>query len=1290
MSGLDNYIQSRQAVAETNTATIETEPEMSSVELYIERNKVKPPPPMIDIGPVPFPDLAGYEKVIDPNVPREEMEAQLPLTTSAPKLADLPRFSAEQLTKQQLKVLNEYVQSDKPMQRLADVDMQAAFRAYYKEMSPIERTAAMAKDTQFNVWGLRDWMSRKGWHSGELFDSLMTGKDMRGTQAAQLAAIRDILREDATFGQQLVHDVAQLPQTAAEFLLAGIPLRGVQALSTGGKLLKTGSWFGLHELLTAPTAEQSEMPLGEYVKEKGLAAGAAGGTGVLVGGIGGKLTKAATRIPAVTGTLAAKSYGETYYATGGDTDAAKRAAIQTAVQVLGFEAIGLAEGAADYMYRKATLPKTLTNTKAGRKWAKSMESELASDIAKAKRGVREKGEVPEAIRKKYGRVGPQKQKATRTPETAPPAADVNAAIVPAPTAQVAASIPGAAQIPTPAPTPVAQPKPAPQTPTPITTANELVVRAKAALAVRTGSDPRKTDIELAKVPGITEVVTTGKDFAPELPKGRKGNEIETAEELALQHMQDTPDTLWNTWWGQKAEMEYEADLMSKQFLERTKAIVGETKRGPNTKAAELAGLLNVDLRNSPEDIMKFLPEMSPDIQAAIDYSQNISPEFRAILDEVIAANAEFGAIALDVGVIKNTVDNYLARLYEQEKSSLVGGAKRGAQYLVGKFGTTAGGRAKPRKYSSILEGLANGKRLAVPSFIGAFNVARKQTARAIADKRFLDEAMKMGIISSVQHPGWRKLNHPNFKKYEFAGTVKGATEVDVRGQHKFLLIPQEGREAHTLLEAKELYAPKPLAIKLNNALGISALDDVPFFNGLTLYNDILKHNVLTANLYHPQAFLRSFMLGGNVGFTDVVNPYGAYKKGMAFADEFSPDLREMVRQGLTLQLGQDWEVLANRQRTIFGKLLEKNGATAEVRDKILDIRDTVTDWTFNKLGLSYKTYAAILEYRHQLSKHNAKLEAGTMTRQSIAGDVARLINNDFGGLDVRREGRNPTVEHLKRLLLLARDWTGSNFRSMVDSMRKGNAGAVHRMFWTRILLKAASSTILANLLISSIDDEMGFWERYKHAWDEGRLRWMDIDITPLVPKILNKSGRRKYFSLIGHLRDPIKWISDPSRSVKHKGSILARIVGDVATGTDWAQRVFTDWKELLGIDEKGVYQTSRSGEYYAGDPKGGKHKGKLVRPETWKDEGSLQYGQIPSWLLYELRSVQPIAVQNAMAFLAGEMDAFDAMFKSAGFMVSSGKPAGAFQEGLEGEGEPEVRGGGRGRRTRRKATRIGN
>ncbi|HUT61895.1 MAG TPA: hypothetical protein VNA25_29000, partial [Phycisphaerae bacterium] len=208
-------------------------------------------------------------------------------------------------------------------------------------------------------------------------------------------------------------------------------------------------------------------------------------------------------------------------------------------------------------------------------------------------------------------------------------------------------------------------------------------------------------------------------------------------------------------------------------------------------------------------------------------------------------------------------------------------------------------------------------------------------------------------------------------------------------------------------------------------------------------------------------------------------------------------------------------------------------------------------------------------------------------------------------------------------------------------------------FWGRIAAKGLGATILANLLFSWWDDD-DFLTRYKKAWEAENLRWLDVDITPLYRKLGGAKDSRAYFSILGHFRDPLKFIYRPGGSAGMKQSVLGRWHSDFASGADWRGRRFTSWDELLGIDDKGQYKTSRSGHYRKGQPKGGQLRGHLTA-KAYGGRRGVGLGQIPSYLAYETYQSMPIPIASGIAWLAGEQDGFTSLARTGGFLVSTVK-----------------------------------
>jgi hypothetical protein len=411
---------------------------------------------------------------------------------------------------------------------------------------------------------------------------------------------------------------------------------------------------------------------------------------------------------------------------------------------------------------------------------------------------------------------------------------------------------------------------------------------------------------------------------------------------------------------------------------------------------------------------------------------------------------------------------------------------------------------------------------------------------------------------------------------------------------------------------------------------------------LTKYNALIKAWILQSSFFHHQAFARSYYLGAGrkKTWTEMSLPQ-AYKAGMKAVEANDPQVISLVRNGLTVGLSQDYDKTWQYERGVLGKMLDKSGAVKAVRDKVIHLRQLQTDWLFGEFGAGLKTMAALIELRQEFKK-NPNADPDT-----TAKNVANLINDDFGGLHLQRMGRNPTLQHIFRLFALAPDWTESNVRTMVKALapvgltkkiaeKRGKEykgisseeSSMYRRFWCRAIIKGLGAVAVANFVLAGGDlDRMK--DKYDEAWGTDgnwrRLRWLMIDVTPIYEALGGKGRESKYFNLIGHFRDPFKFILEPVVSAKHKGSVLTGTVLEALSGSDWAGRRFTTMEELV-----------RTGQTVKWEFGGG---------------GAVQPEEFLSFALHEIIGSQPIQVQNFISAMTGELDAFDAVLKSLGVDV---------------------------------------
>lgn len=798
---------------------------------------------------------------------------------------------------------------------------------------------------------------------------------------------------------------------------------------------------------------------------------------------------------------------------------------------------------------------------------------------------------------------------------------------------------------------------------------------------------RETDIratpeaQAAAQPAVQPDTVADEQVIGEAPK-TEGQQLEQAEDERVQVSDEPsgPQKVMDTYFADKDEQDLITGVQAKQAQDAIKKAMGIKKydvaRNPELRRVSEAMMLYIDLKEHPGQL-RYQRELSLEQQQIVELAMNLPAELQQIADMIAEQNFQAGEVGVDAEVLRNARENYIMHLWDLPAEGV---------RTKGKPFSASTARARARTLDGIMHGWALGYNLKVSDVTAAAATAKEQLTAAVVAKNLIKHAKQYGIADSTQRPGMIEVDHRNFATWQrfsakpeqgvdygpdfhVTDTVPGDRTVFQKGERvrahdrenigtiessnpeagtaQVHFVSLEGAEATVelpladlthldaprpqlteksqLLQRTRLYAVPELANHLNKVLAESIFDANAIARNVKRFNAVTKLTILFTSLYHPQAFLRSYMLGSRG-----INPAKGWQLGKKAIMSLDPVVRLLVRSGMTIGKIQDYDPkLIHGPQTFVGRFMGHIPVGGTLWQKALQLRDAFEHMTFAQMGPYLKTQAAILELRHRLKKHEAAIREGKMTVEEIARGVAELVNNDFGGLHLGRMGRSATAQDTMRLLLLAPDWTESNFRSVAQMFRKGEVGAVHRIFWARIAFRAAVATILFNFLMAAFDDD-DFVERYDKAWKEGRLRWLDIDITPLYRGMGGDSDKRKYFSLIGHFRDPLKFTLNPLRTTKHKGSVLSRVVFDAVTGQDYAGRSFTPMDEFF-------------------------ETGRMVAWSRGKAE-PVRLSQLPAFLAYEARGTTPIPVNSAIAFLAGELDAFDAISRSLGFMTSTTFP----------------------------------
>ncbi len=675
--------------------------------------------------------------------------------------------------------------------------------------------------------------------------------------------------------------------------------------------------------------------------------------------------------------------------------------------------------------------------------------------------------------------------------------------------------------------------------------------------------------------------------------------------------------------------------------------------------------------------------------------ENLTDEQKAFTEEMGERFDDAFAVAKRSKIIRTHRDNYVRRLWKlpEGKEDQYSGSGPGYGF---KTYTTA---AKQRTFETVFEGIMNGYQLRVEGLTGSYARYMTELATVMANKAFIargvatKDADGNALFTTSKRAGYAPLKASGFQVWRWAGHA--ATEVHVPEEdalaintygRKFFATPperipemwavykkeeskrpvmaflsekeaqeyadeegyeriehQHAMDVSDMFEKQPLYAPTPLATMINKMTATDELfNTTPAAKALLRLNASLKGWILLSSFFHHLAGARSWIFGVRHGWKNV-NPVKAYKAGLDKIEDLHPLIELGVKNGLTLGELQDWAEHELREskglvETLAGRLgLEKVAGAIETGRFY---RERFTDSLFKKFFAGLKAEAFVVEYTHELQKANEKHSAGVAEApdpDAIAERVARLINADFGGLHLGRMGRNPTLQKMARLLLLAPDWTESNFRTvsgMIPGLNQaidrliGNVPGpegmetIYRHFWGRVILRIAFMTIMAQVLLNGSDETEEFLNEQMMSNRFNKLRWTEIDITKLYGMLgVDTEGRRKTFSIGGHFFDPLKLI-DPWRLIKAKGSPATRVAGAVMSGSDWAGRPFTGARELAATK-------------------------KTVKKSAYQEtEGA--FDRLPATVVNQVTNMQPIQVAHLIRYMQGEEDGLTALMHSMG------------------------------------------
>jgi hypothetical protein len=595
--------------------------------------------------------------------------------------------------------------------------------------------------------------------------------------------------------------------------------------------------------------------------------------------------------------------------------------------------------------------------------------------------------------------------------------------------------------------------------------------------------------------------------------------------------------------------------------------------------------------------------------------------------------------AKDNDILDTFVEGYVRRAWSIPKDHDVTGAVNTSQN-AGSFSNFAltTPRAKKRQFQSIIDGWNEGT----------------------------DWNLKNDAVLTNIHNYMNEINEV-FTNRRFINDMKGMVNTEGESLIEEDMSDKDARaRGFVQLKARgfgtpfqPMWARKDLASILNKVTeqGVSDLWSTPGIQAIQKINAIVKGTILSLSAFHHMAGLRSWSFGVKKGIKH--NGVRAYKRGLDKIEnqtelqdvgyKLGPIADFMIKHGLTIGKIQDWDqnVLAAEKSVIEGVLANRKGAVSRA---LLNIkragRHARENWTralFGRLFAGLKVEAASVEMAHAISAAERK-KGEALTDAELAEEarkVSRLINADFGGLHLKRMGRNPNLQKVAQLLLLAPDWTESNFRTvtgMIPGMNKWinkmigdfpapeGMGKVYRKFWFGIGVRLLGAYALAYAMTYGVADDEDkdqienlLKSTFSSYDDFKRARWTAIPLDPWLNRFKEEQSKEREkwrgFRLGGHFFDILK-VMEPTKLIKHKASPMIRTITNLGTGTDWRGAPYTSAAELMAT-------------------------GKLVSESTFEKERDF-FARLPSQVLYEARGAMPIWTQEMLRLISGETSALEA------------------------------------------------
>ncbi len=466
-------------------------------------------------------------------------------------------------------------------------------------------------------------------------------------------------------------------------------------------------------------------------------------------------------------------------------------------------------------------------------------------------------------------------------------------------------------------------------------------------------------------------------------------------------------------------------------------------------------------------------------------AQTITPKELAIVNKAKAAFDILEQRGNRMDVLKSHRDNYIPHVWDVSQNAK-GLGLGGSSQLKQRFKF-----AKARTFDTFFDGDQAGfkpKTVAIgdllPTYIHEMN-------RVIADRQLVQDLVKgenakgeplavpRGNTKVVDGPsGQAVLAMPKALREKETADYK-----EMENQPALSNWTWEGKDT----DGKPIFVKANLAVhpdvyrRLNSILGRSALKQwyqdktggistIPkaLLHGLDVSQSAMKREMfgLLAPFHQVQE--------GTHAVGHAVNPFSNIPK----VDMRDAGQLDAARHGLMLlpdkTLASHYLEGVGAKSSFISQGLRKTGKAGET---VANVIDGYQDYLFHQYipGLKYKTYEAILQRNSK--RYEKELAKGELTESDIKLLSAEQSNAAYGHLNYALLDRNPTIQHLAQLSLLAPDFLEARGRFAGQAFKGINSKVGQEQLRAVALLavaQAGSAIVLSNLMGDKWDPKHPF------------------------------------------------------------------------------------------------------------------------------------------------------------------------------------------------------------------------